>query len=51
MSNVRVVGPPVLKKLYDEQLAQMLHVTQSPDEPLVYTNTFAFDLNTGNLTS
>ena len=41
MSNVRVIGPPELKKLYDEQLARMLSVTsQAPDEPLAYTNTF-----------
>ena len=41
MSNVRVIGPPELKKLYDEQLARMMSVTrQAPDEPLAYTNTF-----------
>ena len=42
MSNVRVIGPPELKKLYDEQLARMLSITsQAPDEPLAYINAFA----------
>ena len=42
MSNVRVIGPPELKTLYDEQLARMLDVaSQLPDQPLEYTNAFA----------
>lgn len=41
MSNVRVIGPPELKKLYDEQLARMQEVaSQLPDQPLEYTNAF-----------
>ena len=42
MNNVRVIGPPELKKLYDQQLTRMLTVAnQTPNEPLDYTNTFA----------
>ena len=42
MSNVRVVGPPKLKQLYDEQLARMLGITeQLPDDPIEFSNAFA----------
>lgn len=42
MSNVRIIGPPELKILYDEQLARMQTVAnQAPEEPLTYTNAFS----------
>jgi|GEM_PF-6252087 len=42
MSNVRVIGPPRLKKLYDEQLRQMLTITNElPDAPIPFSNAFA----------
>jgi predicted DNA-binding transcriptional regulator YafY len=42
MSNVKVLGPPELITLYNEQLDQMIAIRSSPDDaPLEYTNRFA----------
>ena len=42
MSNVRVIGPPRLKALYDEQLRRMLTISDElPDAPLPFSNAFA----------
>ena len=42
MSNVKIIGPPKLKELYDEQLARMLTISsQLPGDSLDYTNAFA----------
>ena len=42
MSNVRVIGPPRLKELYDEQLRRMLSITnEPPDAPIPFSNAFA----------
>lgn len=42
MSNVRVIGPPRLKELYDEQLRRMLTITNElTDAPLPFSNAFA----------
>ena len=41
MSNVRVIGPPQLKTLYDEQLQRMLTITnEQPNAPLPFSNAF-----------
>lgn len=42
MSNVKIIGPPELKDLYNEQLTRMLSIASQPStEPIAYSNLFA----------